>query len=285
MTEAQARQKVVAVMQGWIGCKESDGSHKKIIDKYNSHKPLARGYAVKYTDAWCATAVSAAAIVAGYTDIIPLECSCSYLIEAAKKMGIWQESDSYKPSPGDEVLYDWDDGANYATTDDTGAPEHVGMVESVSGNTFVVIEGNKSNAVGRRTMQVNGRYIRGFICPKYSKKATSTGTSSSSSTASTSKKSVAEIAQEVVNDKWGNGSDRKAKLEAAGYSYSEVQAAVNALLKGSSSTTTAKTYTVKSGDNLTKIAKQYNTTVAALVKLNSIKDPNKISVGQVLKLN
>jgi LysM repeat protein len=100
-----------------------------------------------------------------------------------------------------------------------------------------------------------------------------------------SKKSVAEIAQEVVNGKWGNGSDRKAKLEAAGYNYSEVQAAVNALLKGSSSTTTAKTYTVKSGDNLTKIAKQYNTTVAALVKLNGIKDPNKISVGQVLKLN
>jgi len=45
-----------------------------------------------------------------------------------------------------------------------------------------------------------------------------------------------------------------------------------------------KTYTVVSGDNLTKIAKANGTTVAALVKLNGIKDANKISVGQVLKL-
>ena len=53
---------IVAQAQTWLGCKESDGSHKKIIDVYNSHKPLARGYAVKYTDAWCATFVSACAI-------------------------------------------------------------------------------------------------------------------------------------------------------------------------------------------------------------------------------
>jgi murein DD-endopeptidase MepM/ murein hydrolase activator NlpD len=45
-----------------------------------------------------------------------------------------------------------------------------------------------------------------------------------------------------------------------------------------------KTYTVKSGDNLTKIARAHGTTVAALVKLNGIKNPNLINVGQVLKL-
>ena len=44
------REKVVATAQRYIGCKESNGSHKKIIDIYNGHKPLARGYAVKYTD-------------------------------------------------------------------------------------------------------------------------------------------------------------------------------------------------------------------------------------------
>jgi murein DD-endopeptidase MepM/ murein hydrolase activator NlpD len=46
----------------------------------------------------------------------------------------------------------------------------------------------------------------------------------------------------------------------------------------------ASTYTVVSGDNLTKIAKANGTTVAALVKLNGIKDANKINVGQVIKL-
>lgn len=45
-----------------------------------------------------------------------------------------------------------------------------------------------------------------------------------------------------------------------------------------------KTYTVVKGDNLTKIAKAHGTTVAALVKLNGIKDANKISIGQVLKV-
>lgn len=48
--------------------------------------------------------------------------------------------------------------------------------------------------------------------------------------------------------------------------------------------TTGKTYTVVSGDNLTKIAKAHGTTVAALVKLNGIKDKNLINVGQVLKV-
>ena len=47
---------------------------------------------------------------------------------------------------------------------------------------------------------------------------------------------------------------------------------------------TEKVYIVKRGDNLTKIAKAYKTTVDALVKKNNIKDKNKIYVGQVLKV-
>ena len=59
MTEKEQRAKVVSIAEKYLGCKESNGSHRKIIDLYNSHKPLARGYPVKYTDAWCATFVSA----------------------------------------------------------------------------------------------------------------------------------------------------------------------------------------------------------------------------------
>jgi len=43
-------------------------------------------------------------------------------------------------------------------------------------------------------------------------------------------------------------------------------------------------YTVKKGDNLTKIAKANNTTVAKLAELNGIKNVNLIQIGQVLKL-
>lgn len=171
MTEMQLREKVVNQARSWVGCKESDGSHRKIIDLYNSHKPLARGYAMKYTDAWCSCFASACAIATGMTDIIPTEVGCGKHVELFKKANCWQEDDSYVPKPADYVFYDWQDGANYATTDNVGAPDHVGVVEKVTGNIIVVIEGNMSNAVGRRNLQVNGRYIRGFGVPNYAKKA------------------------------------------------------------------------------------------------------------------
>ena len=45
-----------------------------------------------------------------------------------------------------------------------------------------------------------------------------------------SSKSIDELAREVIAGKWGNGSDRKARLTAAGYDYARVQAKVNKLL-------------------------------------------------------
>lgn len=44
------------------------------------------------------------------------------------------------------------------------------------------------------------------------------------------KKTNAEIAKEVIAGKWGNGADRKRRLEAAGYDYNAIQQAVNAAL-------------------------------------------------------
>ena len=41
----------------------------------------------------------------------------------------------------------------------------------------------------------------------------------------------AEIAREVIDGKWGNGEERKKKLEAAGYNNNEVQSMVNILMK------------------------------------------------------
>lgn len=168
MTEKQLRQKIVDIAASWLGCRESDGSHRKIIDLYNAHKPLARGYAVKYTDAWCATFGSAVAIKAGLTDIIPTECGCSAQIELFKKLGRWQENDAYVPAPEDYIFYDWQDSG---VGDNRGAADHVGIVEKVSGNTITVIEGNYSNSVKKRALAVNGRYIRGYGVPDYTGKA------------------------------------------------------------------------------------------------------------------
>lgn len=155
---------ILNIARNWIGRKESNGTHKEIIDLYNSHKPLARGYKVKYTDSWCATFVSACAIKAGYTDIIPTECSCNQMIKGFQKIGRWCEDDAHVPSKGDVIFYDWQDSG---VGDNKGSSDHVGIVEKVEGNTITVIEGNKSDAVGRRTLKVNGKYIRGYGLPKY----------------------------------------------------------------------------------------------------------------------
>ena len=50
-------------------------------------------------------------------------------------------------------------------------------------------------------------------------------------TKQTAKKTVTELAKEVIQGKWGNGSERKQKLTQAGYDYDRVQAEVNRLLR------------------------------------------------------
>ena len=155
---------IVNLAKAWIGKNEADKSHKAIINIYNSYKPWARGYKVTYTDSWCATFISALAIQCNATDIIPTECGCGEMIKLCQKMGIWVENENRVPGEGDIIFYDWQDDGN---GDNKGWSDHVGIVEKVNGNTITVIEGNINDAVGRRTIAVNARYIRGYAVPKY----------------------------------------------------------------------------------------------------------------------
>lgn len=199
MTEAQLRQKVVDTILGWVGLNEADGSHKKIVDIYNSHKPLARGYALKYTDAWCAGTVSAVAIVNNITDIMPTEVGVGKMIDLYKALGRWMERDDYKPKIGDVVVYAWsDNGVGECTT---GA-DHVGIVTKVSGTSFWVTEGNYRDSVKTRSMQVNGRYIRGFGLPDYAKKAT--GVASAMPTTTVTEKTVTVKLRQLKKGSVGN---------------------------------------------------------------------------------
>ena len=212
---ANTADSVIKVMEGWLGWSEANGKFKKIIDIYNAHKPLARGYAVKYTDEWCDTCVSAAAIQANCVDIIGTECGCERHIDIFKSKGIWIEDGNITPKRGDIILYNWGD----STQPNNGVADHIGYVVSVSGNTIKCIEGNKGEAVAYRNIAVGNGYIRGYARPKYT-----------ASTSTTPNKTVAQVAQEVIDGKWGNGDDRKSRLKAAGYNYNEVQKKVNELL-------------------------------------------------------
>lgn len=171
MTELQIRKNVIETATSYFGSVEGSPNHKEIIDTYNAHKPLARGYKVTYTDAWCATFVSFVGIVCGLTDIMPTECGCGQMIELYRKRGRWQENDAYTPEIGDIIMFDWDDNGN---GDTTGWPEHVGFVSAVTGSSLTIIEGNKNNSVGYRSINVNSRYIRGYCLPDYASKATET---------------------------------------------------------------------------------------------------------------
>lgn len=203
---------IISVMEGWIGYSEKNGKYKKIIDIYNSHKPLARGYKMKYTDAWCDATVSAAAIKAEMTDLIGTEISCEKHVAIFKKKGIWQEDGTITPKRGDIILYNWNDHAQ----PNDGSSTHIGIVTKVKNGKITVIEGNHKNAVGYRTIPVGWGYIRGYARPKYD---------------TAKKKSVDEIAREVIVGKWGNGNARKRKLKKAGYDYAAVQKKVNLLVK------------------------------------------------------
>ena len=99
------RNQIVKQAQAWLGSKEGTAAHKAIIDTYNNDKPLPRGYKVKYTDAWCATFVSAVGIKCNAKDIILKECSCAKMIDLHKANGTWVENDAHVPMPGDLILY------------------------------------------------------------------------------------------------------------------------------------------------------------------------------------
>lgn len=154
------RSEVVKTINGLQG----ETGHQEVLRVYNSQKPLPRGYQVQTKDSWCAATVSAVYILNGYTGVA--ECSCTQMIKKAIAAGIWQERDDYIPKPGDAIMYDWQDTG---TGGNIGVADHTGIVIAcdTKAGTITVREGNKNNSIGNRTLKINGRYIRGFITPKF----------------------------------------------------------------------------------------------------------------------
>lgn len=160
--------KILDIYRSWIGYSEANGKHKKIVDLYNSHKPLARGYAVRYSDSWCDTCLSAAFIKAGAVTLIGgTECGVEEHIKIFKSAGIWIEDGTITPRPGDIIVYNWDQ----KTQPNDGYADHIGIVESVSGNMITTIEGNYKDSVGRRTIAIGNGQIRGYARPRYAAEA------------------------------------------------------------------------------------------------------------------
>lgn len=157
------REDVVECARLRIGAVFGSDTYQSILDTYNSITPLPQGYKLKYGDAWCAAFVSAMAKLAGVTDF-PYECSCPRMVSLFSSKGQWMEDDGYVPNPGDVIFYDWDDTGS---GDNTGTPDHVGIVWECSGESMTIIEGNCGGKVATRFIPVNAPYIRGFGVPDY----------------------------------------------------------------------------------------------------------------------
>lgn len=93
-------------------------------------------------------------------------------------------------------------------------------------------------------------------------------------------KSIATIAKEVIDGKWGNGAARKKRLKAAGYNYNAVQNKVNELMKEKG----RKYHVVKGKETLSEIASRYGTTVSKLRAWNNISNPDLIYTGDRLRV-
>ena len=106
-----------------------------------------------------------------------------------------------------------------------GAGTNTAKIKYIKPGVYTIVE--TKAGVGSSTGWGRLKSGEGWISLDY---AIRTSGSSSGST-TPAKKSIDIIAAEVIAGKWGNGATRKKKLEAAGYNYSQVKAAVNKKLK------------------------------------------------------
>ena len=97
-------EKFIKTLTGWNGAVRGDAVHKQIVDAYNSYLPHPRGYQLTYADDYCAATVSAAAILCGLTDAIPIECSCGEQVKWYQARGQWIEDDAHVPQVGEQVF-------------------------------------------------------------------------------------------------------------------------------------------------------------------------------------
>lgn len=148
---------VLKLAKDSVGLNEKDGSFKKIIDTYNTISPLPRGYKMQYTDEWCATFISYLGKVNNCNDVILPECSCNEMIKLYAKKGI--DIRRTCPKIGDLIFYSWKHNS---------VANHIGIIYNISvSGLLTVIEGNKSERVDYRQININSADILGYITPEY----------------------------------------------------------------------------------------------------------------------
>ena len=112
---------------------------------------------------WCACFVSWCANKCGYlrSGIIPKFSGCINGVEWFKNRGQWI-GNSFEPSPGMIIFFDWDD-----ENGQDGKADHVGIVEKVENGRVYTIEGNTSDSCRQRSYPAGYYEILGYGIPDY----------------------------------------------------------------------------------------------------------------------
>ena len=104
--------------------------------------------------AWCACFASWCGDQAGLIESgkMPKFSLCDDGIAWFQSKGKWK-SRGYSPAPGTLIFFDWNGD---------GTSDHVGIVEKTEGSTVYTVEGNSSDAVNKRSYDINNGTIMGY---------------------------------------------------------------------------------------------------------------------------
>ena len=157
------RDRVLAAAAAMVGVKGGSAEHHRLVNDYNSVRPLPVGYAVKNSDDWCDIFTTVIFQREGLSDLIGRECGVERHIHIFKRLGIWNEDGNSIPKAGDIITFNWDKD----TQQNDGWADHIGIVEKVENGIIHTIEGNSNNEVKRNTYRIGHGNIRGFASPRY----------------------------------------------------------------------------------------------------------------------
>ena len=157
------RDRVLAAAVAMVGVKGGSAEHHRLVNDYNSVRPLPVGYAVKNSDDWCDIFTTVIFQREGLSDLIGRECGVERHIHIFQRLGIWNEDGNSTPKAGDIITFNWDKD----TQQNDGWADHIGIVEKVENGIIHTIEGNSNNEVKRNTYRIGHGNIRGFASPRY----------------------------------------------------------------------------------------------------------------------
>lgn len=225
-------EKVIAYAKSQIGySEEPKGSNKNkfaaMIDKeypdfYNGKKNPC---------AWCDIFVDACFLSCfGEDEALRLLCQPKHSTGAGCKFSaqFYKDKKQFqdKPAAGDQIFF----------FDNSGVINHTGLVVKVDDKRVYTVEGNSDNMVKAHSYALDNKKIAGYGRPAWNDDAVTEPAQPIPApevpvnAERPALLSDEEVARQVIDGKWGNGTERKTRLENAGYDYNKVQAIVNKLL-------------------------------------------------------